>query len=140
VTADQAGEPQPNFTRWGVFLGLRLRLVCTLHGLPVMFSLDGAKGDERENLLGMLENDIGPVNARPGQILMGDKILKPFRKGIESVNRSLKGQLSLEEHGGKPPGGVLCRVLVRLLALTAGIWHNDKTGKECMRSLIACEY
>lgn len=154
------------------FWGLRLHLVCTLHGLPVMFSLDGAKGDERENLLGMLENDIDLVNARPGQVLMGDKnyfgkifeedlaerdiyllrpvrkgearragqkFLKPFRQVIESVNWSLKGQLSLEEHGGRTVPGVLARVLVRLLALTAGIWHNDKTGAEHARSLIAYE-
>jgi hypothetical protein len=56
------------------------------------------------------------------------------------VIRSSKGQLSLEEHGGKTPGGVLCRVLVRLLALTAGIWHNDKTGQPVMRSLIAYDH
>jgi hypothetical protein len=37
------------------FWGLRLHLVCTLTGLPVMFALAGAKADERETLLGMLE-------------------------------------------------------------------------------------
>ena len=36
------------------FWGLRLHLVCTLTGLPVMFALAGAKADERETLLGML--------------------------------------------------------------------------------------
>src|SRR6266540_2550254 len=30
------------------FWGLRLHLVCTLHGLPVGFALAGAKADERE--------------------------------------------------------------------------------------------
>jgi hypothetical protein len=56
-----------------VFWGLRLHLVCTLHGLPVMFALAGAKADEREVLLGMLENAADIVNARPGQTLIGDK-------------------------------------------------------------------
>ncbi|MET9501017.1 transposase [Streptomyces sp. NPDC006622] len=32
------------------FWGLRLHLVCTLHGLPVAFALTGAKADERETL------------------------------------------------------------------------------------------
>ena len=33
------------------FWGLRLHLVCTLHGLPVGFALSGAKADEREVLV-----------------------------------------------------------------------------------------
>src|SRR5260370_10614489 len=37
------------------FWGLRRHLVCTLHGLPVLFAIAGAKADEREGLLGMLE-------------------------------------------------------------------------------------
>jgi Transposase DDE domain len=155
------------------FWGLRLHLVCTLHGLPVMFALSGAKGDEREILLGMLEIDAGLVDARPGQTLIGDKnyfgrlfeeeltereigllrpvrkgearragqkYLKPFRQVIESVNWSLKGQLSLEEHGGRTDAGIFTRVLVRVLALTAGIWHNDKTGQDAKRSLIAYDH
>ena len=36
------------------FWGLRLHLVCTLHGLPVAFALTGAKADEREILLDIL--------------------------------------------------------------------------------------
>ena len=55
------------------FWGLRLHLVCTLHGLPVMFALAGAKADEREVLLGMLENAADIVSGRPGQTLIGDK-------------------------------------------------------------------
>src|SRR6266542_3246067 len=39
------------------FWGLRLHLVCTLHGLPVGFALTGAKADEREVLLGILAAD-----------------------------------------------------------------------------------
>jgi hypothetical protein len=155
------------------FWGLRLHLVCTLHGLPVMFALAGAKADERETLLGMLENAADLVNERPGQTLIGDKnyfgrafedeltqrelaLLRPVRKGearragqqflkplrqvIESVNWTLKGQLDLERHGGRTPAGIIVRVLARILALTAAIWHNDKMGLDVTRSLTAYDH
>ena len=47
------------------FWGLRLHLVCTLSGLPVAFALAGAKADEREVLLGMLDADPNLVAAHP---------------------------------------------------------------------------
>jgi hypothetical protein len=47
--------------------------VCTLHGLPVLFAIAGAKADEREVLPGMLENAGDVVDAHPGQTLIGDK-------------------------------------------------------------------
>ncbi|MGH7735203.1 MAG: IS982 family transposase, partial [Gemmatimonadales bacterium] len=155
------------------FWGLRLHLVCTLHGLPVMFAIAGAKADERETLLAMLEIDHVLVNARPGQTLIGDKnyfgrdfeadlterdlvllrpmrkgearragqnLLKPLRQVIESVNWTFKGQLDLERHGGRTPEGILARVLARILALTAAIWHNDKAGQPVMRSLAAYDH
>lgn len=155
------------------FWGLRLHLVCTLTGLPVMFALAGAKADERETLLGMLEAARDVTAAHPGQVIIGDKnyfgrafeaeltereltLLRPVRKGearragqnlfkplrqvIESVNWTFKGQLDLERHGGKTPEGILARVLARVLALTAAIWHNDKTGQPVMRSLIAYDH
>jgi Transposase DDE domain len=155
------------------FWGLRLHLVCTLHGLPVMFALAGAKADERGTLLGMLAADAELVSERPGQTLIGDKnysgrdferelagsdlaLLRPVRKGeapragtelfkplrqvIESVNQTLKAQLGLEEHGGRTEGGILARILYRLLALTAAIWHNDQTGQHVKRSLIAYDH
>ena len=141
------------------FWGLRLHLVCTLTGLPVMFALAGAKADERETLLGMLGAARDVTAAHPGQVIIGDKnyfgrafeaelaereltLLRPVRKGeagragqnlfkplrqvIESVNWTFKGQLDLERHGGKTPEGIIARVLARVLALTAAIWHNDK--------------
>jgi len=158
-------------SRW--FWGLRLHLVCTLHGLPVMFAVAGAKADEREVLLAMLEADAALVRARPGQAVIGDKnyfgrafeqeiadsdlallrpvrkgeapragqqLLKPLRQVIESVNQTLKAQLDLEGHGGRTEEGILARILYRLLALTAVIWHNDKTGQDVKRSLIAYDH
>lgn len=155
------------------FWGLRLHLVCTLGGLPIMFGLTGAKADERETLLGMLDRDIALASARPGQTIIGDKnyfgadfekqmtlreleLLRPARKGeperpgaslfkplrqtIESINQTFKAQLDLERHGGRTPTGVITRVLTRILALTAAIWHNDQTSQPIKRSLIAYDH
>jgi hypothetical protein len=156
-------------SRW--FWGLRLHLVCTLHGLPVGYALAGAKADERQVLLEILADDDLPGSA--GQVVIGDKgyygrdfeaalaaagltLLRPARKGepeppgaqyfkplrqvIESVNDTLKGQLDLELHGGRTVDGVTVRVLQRILALTAAIWHNDATGQPVKRSLLAYDH
>jgi hypothetical protein len=66
--------------------------------------------------------------------------LKPLRQLIESVNDTLKGQLDLERHGGRTIAGLMTRVLQRLLALTAAIWHNEHTGQPTRRSLIAYDH
>lgn len=66
--------------------------------------------------------------------------LKPLRQLIESVNATLKVQLDLERHGGRTPGGVMTRVLQRLLAFTAAIWHNQNSGHAQLRSLIAYDH
>ena len=63
-----------------------------------------------------------------------------MRQIIESVNDTLKGQLDLERHGGRTPAGVAARVLQRVLALTAVIWHDDKTGQPVKRSLLAYDH
>ena len=70
----------------------------------------------------------------------GARFLKPLRQIIESVNDTLKGQLDLERHGGRTWGGVVTRVLQRLLALTAVIWHNGQLGKRPVRSLLAYDH
>jgi Transposase DDE domain len=67
----------------------------------------------------------------------GARLLKPLHQIIESVNDTLKGQLDLERHGGRTCNGVAARILQRVLALTAAIWHNDHTGQPVLRSLIA---
>ena len=171
--SDLAGWAQYGYcashSRW--FWGLRLHLLCTLHGLPVGFALTGAKADERQVLLGILADD--DLAWRAGQVIIGDKnyygrdfeselaaarlvLLRPARKGepepagrqyfkplrqvIESVNDTLKGQLDLEQHGGRTVDGVTVRILQRILALTAAIWHNDATGQPVMRSLLAYDH
>jgi hypothetical protein len=155
------------------FWGLRLHLVCTLGGLPVLFALTGAKADERETLRDLFDTAPDVMATHPRQTIISDKnyygrefetdlterrldLLRPARKGeperagahlfkplrqvIESINQTFKGQLDLERHGGKSPAGVMVRVLSRILALTAAIWHNDKTGQPVKRSLIAYDY
>jgi hypothetical protein len=65
------------------------------------------------------------------------RFFKPLRQIIESIFDTDKGQLDLERHDGHTPEGVLIRILQRLLALTAAIWHNDKLDLPVLRSLTA---
>ena len=79
--------------------------------------------------------------ARKGEAARaGGQLFKPLRQLIESVNQTFKGQLDLERHGGRTLVGVAVRVLQRILALTAAIWHNDKTGQATLRSLVAYDH
>ena len=70
----------------------------------------------------------------------GQNLFKPLRQVIESVNWTFKGQLDLERHGGRTPEGIIARVLARILALTAAVWHNDKTSQPVKRSLTAYDH
>ncbi|GAX57943.1 IS982 family transposase [Streptomyces olivochromogenes] len=155
------------------FWGLRLYLVCTPVGMPILWALANPKMDEREVLQSMLDVEAGLVTDRPGLLLISDKgfaskefendlamrgiellrpsfkrekkrkgerLLKSVRQLIESVNDTLKGQLGLEQHGGRTHEGVAVRVAQRILAMAATIWHNHKTGAPIMRSLIAFDH
>ncbi|MEU5241691.1 IS982 family transposase, partial [Streptomyces lydicus] len=66
--------------------------------------------------------------------------LARVRQWIEAVFDTLKGQLSLEQHGGRTPAGVYARTGQRLLALAAAIWHNWTTDAKTKRSLIAYDH
>jgi len=70
----------------------------------------------------------------------GSQLFKPLRQVIESINETFKGQLDLERHHGRSAGGVTVRILQRILALTAAIWHNHHTGQTIMRSLTAYDH
>jgi Transposase DDE domain len=70
----------------------------------------------------------------------GAHLFKPLRQVIESINETFKSQLDLERHGGHTPSGVAVRVLQRILALTAAIWHNDTTAQPVLRSLVAYDH
>ncbi|WP_221889409.1 IS982 family transposase [Streptomyces sp. WAC 01325] len=69
-----------------------------------------------------------------------EPLLKTVRQLIESVNDTLKGQLDLEQHGGRSIEGVGVRVAQRILAMTCAIWHNRKTGAPITRSLTAYDH
>ena len=79
------------------FWGLRLHLVCTVHGLPVGWALAGAKADEREILCAVLERMDQP--AAPGQVIIADKNYfgtafenQLTRAGITLVRPTRKGE------------------------------------------------
>ena len=153
------------------FWGLRLHLVATPSGLPITFALAGAKADERDICSAMLahaqiarqgqtimadkgyrsadfEEDLkaaGISLIRPATKTEAPRPGKPFlkklRQTIESIYDTLKDQLGLERHGGRTPAGVAVRVLQRILALTAVIWHNQTTQQPGpARSLIAYDH
>jgi Transposase DDE domain len=151
------------------YWGLKLYLVCSGDGMPIMWCLANPKLGEREVLASLLDHNHHLI--RQGQILLADKgfagrefkqltdslglrLLRPDRKDetyrngnlggvrqwIESVNQTLKGQLDLEVHGARTPAGVFTRVAQRLLALATAIWHNWTTGTTSKRSLIAYDH
>ena len=71
----------------------------------------------------------------------GKPFLKALRQTIESIYDTLKDQLGLERHGGRTRAGVWVRVLQRILALTAVVWHNQTTNRPGpARSLIAYDH
>ena len=156
-------------SRW--FWGLRLHLIATPSGLPVAYALTGAKEDERDTCLDMIAraqiarpgqiliadkgyrragfedelNAAGIALIRPAAKTEpprpGRQFLRPLRQTIESVNWTLKAQLGLERHRGRTRPGVAARILQRLLALTAAIWHNQTTQQpRPARSLIAYDH
>jgi DDE family transposase len=88
--SDLAGWAQYGYcashSRW--FWGLRLHLVCTLHGLPVTFALTGAKADERDVLLAMLALEPALAASLPGHHRR-QELLRPRLR--ESPGRSRAG-------------------------------------------------
>ena len=87
------------------FWGLRLHLVCTLHGLPVAWALTGAKADERQVLGALIATTPALAGRSDRQVLLADKnyygagfeveldaagieLLRPARKGEPERPRS----------------------------------------------------
>ena len=136
------------------FWGFRLYLLCASDGMPIAFELAPANAPERDvaaEMLRRVELDGYTVIADKGfagdafEALMrelGAIFLRPDRKDeqprfgglggvrqwVESIIDTIKGQLSLERHGAHTMPGLICRVAQRLLALAAGLWHNQNTG------------
>jgi hypothetical protein len=136
------------------FWGFRLYLLCAPDGMPIAFELAAANLPERvvaAEMLARVELDGYTVLADKGfageefeQLMatLGARFLRPDRKNephrngslgpvrqwIESVFWTCKGQLTLERHGGRTLEGVCVRVALRLLALAAGLTHNQQIG------------
>lgn len=137
------------------FWGFRLYLLCATDGMPIAFELAPANASEREvaaEMLRRVQLDGYTVIADKGfageefEALMrelGALFLRPDRKDeqprfgglggmrqwIESIIDTIKGQLSLEQHGAHTMPGLITRIAQRLLALAAGLWHNWNTGQ-----------
>jgi hypothetical protein len=84
----------------------------------------------------------GIVLVRPACSNEADPGLFPkwLRQPVEAVIGTLKEQFGIEHPRAHKPDGLFTRVIQRLLALNAGIWHNWHTGTERKRSLIAFDH
>jgi hypothetical protein len=152
------------------FWGFRLYLITTPEGMPVIWGLAHPGLGEREVTQALLERDHHLVRAGQiilgdkgfagrdfeafishdlqAHLVRPDRKDEPPRFGklarqrqwIEAIIDTLKGQLTLEDHGGRTLAGVYARVAARLLALAAAIWHNSRTGAPVKRSLIAYDH
>jgi len=136
------------------FWGFRLYLLCAPDGMPIAFELAPANAPEREvaaEMLRRVQLDGYTVIADKGfageefEALMrelGALFLRPdrqdeqprfgglggVRQRVESIIDTIKGQLSLEQHGAHTMPGLITRIAQRLLALAAGLWHTWNTG------------
>ena len=155
----------PSHSRW--YWGLKLYVLATPDGSPVAWCLASPKLGEREVAMALLDRgslqpgqalicDKGLAGVEVDRHVAGlaavlvrpDRrdeparfgTLRPVRQWIESVIDTLKGQLGLEQHGGRSPAGVHARVGQRLLALAAAIWFNWQLGAEHKRSLVAYDH
>ena len=133
------------------FWGLRLHLLCTVHGLPLGWALTGAKADERDVLIEILSTTSTLVsNTRESATIIGDKnyygrafeatladqgitLLRPARKGetpspghrffkpLRQIIESVNDTLKPIDLQAAPSPGL---PMTRILALTAAIWHT----------------
>ena len=98
----------------------------------------GLSGEDTEQFFA----DLGLTLIRPAR--KDEKPPRPFpnwlRQRVEAIIWTLKHQLGLEDHGGRVPAGLWTRIVQRLLALNAAIWHNWTIGATVKRSLIAYDH
>lgn len=138
------------------FWGMRLVLWCGPDGCVRDFELVPANAGEREAVLELLERqppvgqlviadkgfagadfeqavrELGALLLRPSRADEQNRSTPPIgrvRQRIESIVNSLKDQLCLERHLAKTPGGLICRIAARILALTAAIHLNWQLGR-----------
>jgi Transposase DDE domain len=155
----------PSHSRF--YWGLKLYVLTTPDGSPVAWCLASPKLGERQVATALLDRgslqpgqvlivDKGLAGAEVDRHVDGLQArlvrpdrrdeparfgsLRPVRQWIESIIDTLKGQLGLEQHGGRTLAGVHARVAQRLLALAAVVWFNWQLGAEHKRSLVAYDH
>ena len=134
------------------YWGYKLMIAISPDGFPVAFDLVPANTSEQNALRAIL-----PRLPLPGRTVLGDQgfagrairaevaaaggtlllsdgkkptlPLRRIRQRVETVFVTLKGQLSLERHGGRTIAAVTARILARLLALAAVLWHGGNHGR-----------
>lgn len=110
------------------FWGLRLHLITTPSRLPVAYALAGAKTDEHDTCLDMIS--FGGLDTA-GVTLIADK---GYRRASFETELNAAGITLIRP-------GVCVRVLQRILALTAAIWHNETASRAGpARSLTAYDH
>jgi hypothetical protein len=155
----------PSHSRF--YWGFKLYVLTTTDGSPVAWCLATPKLGEREVAMALLDRgslrpghvlivDKGLAGAAVDEHVAGLEAvlvrpdrrdeparfgsLRPVRQWIESIIDTLKGQLGLEQHGGRTLAGVQARVGQRLLALAAVVWFNWQLGAGHKRSLVAYDH
>jgi len=100
----------------------------------------GLSGEETEAF--PASDDLGLTLIRPARKDEKEPRYFPnwLRQRVEAIIWTLKNQLGLERHGGRAPAGLWARIIQRLLALNACIWHNWLIGAPVKRSLIAYDH
>jgi hypothetical protein len=100
----------------------------------------GLSGEETEAFFA--SDDLGLTLIRPARKDESKPRYFPnwLRQRVEAIIWTLKHQLGLERHGGRVPAGLWARIVQRLLALNACIWHNWMIGAPVKRSLIAYDH
>ena len=96
----------------------------------IMFADKGLWGKELDRMLELTDVKlITPDRHQLGKRPPAEVAKARIRLVIESVFANLKGQMRLEDHLAKTPGGLAARIAQRLLALTLGIYLNTLTSR-----------
>jgi hypothetical protein len=114
--------------------------ITVAHDGILLITDKGLAGRDFEQLLASYSITLLRPSRADEQARYGEPMLKKVRQLIESVNDTLKGQLNLEEHGGRSYAGVAIRVAQRILAMAAAIWRNNQIGAPVTRSLTAYDH
>lgn len=148
------------------FWGFRLYLLTDLEGQVLGFELAAAGVGERQVARGVFGDrlkkgqvvicdkgfsgeelegfvmDLGSLLVRPDRKNESERYgsLGWVRQRIEAIFWTLKGQLSLERHGGRSTKGVIARVLQRLVAMSSVIWYNRQIEHTPVRSVIPYDH